>query len=158
MKLGPFARRRQQRRDDRELGHHLWRQAHDRFHRSLQRYWQIVDPDEEHARNVQGFVSAEEHNGLINAGNILADLLPRVRALCVAARRASPDQQSLDVPGEFQDLHRWISRAANDLAAVAQAAAMFRRGQTEVYTVGRRAQKVIEDIEAAEAALPDLTS
>ena len=39
---GPFARFRQSRSDDRELGTGLWRRAHDRFVRAMDRYWQVL--------------------------------------------------------------------------------------------------------------------
>ena len=40
---GPFARFRQERADDRELGTGLWRRAHDRLSRALDRYWQVLE-------------------------------------------------------------------------------------------------------------------
>ena len=40
---GPFARFRQERADDRELGTGLWRRAHDRLGRALDRYWQVLE-------------------------------------------------------------------------------------------------------------------
>lgn len=142
MALGPFARRRQAKKDDDELGHELWRRAHDWFRRSLDRYWQVVN-------DAEGSVPREEHNGLVNAGNVLTDVADRVRRLCVRAQQLYPGS-GMDVPSGAQDVHRVLSRAANHLATVAQAAAMFRLGQTDVLTVGRRAERVIEDVEEAE--------
>lgn len=139
---GPFARRRQARRNARDLGTGLWRRCHDRFARSLDRYWQVIQ--EPGAR-----VCPEELNGLVNAGNVLADLLPRVRSLCVAARGRFAEHE-LDIPAEAGEVHRTLSRAANDLATTAQAAAMFRLQQGSLDSVSRRAEKVIVGVREAE--------
>lgn len=146
MKPGPFARRRAAKKLDKQLGHLLWRQAHDRFARSLDRYWQIVDPQNSSA------IPQEELNGLINAGNVLTDTLMTVQEIC-AVCRARFGEHDLDVPNGANDIHRYLSRAANDLAATAQAAAMFKRGQASLESVGRRAEKVLESVRAAELSL-----
>lgn len=146
MKPGPFARRRQAKKLDHQLGNLLWRQTHDRFARSLDRYWQIIEPDQ------RGTISQEELNGLVNAGNVLTEALETVREICVTARQRF-GEHDLDVPAGADEIHRMISRAANDLAATAQAAAMFKRGQTDIYTVGRRAEKVLESVSAAQKVL-----
>ena len=145
---GPFARRRQARKDDQELGTDLWRRCHDWFARSLDRYWQVVD---EAGRD--GSVPQDELNGLVNAGNVLAGLMPTVRGLCVEARRAHPEH-GLEIPQDASDLHRVLSRAANDLATTAQAAAMFRLGQGSLDSVGRRAEKVVAGVQEAERLRP----
>lgn len=139
---GPFARRRQAKKDDAELGQELWRRCYDRFCRSLDRYWQIVD-------DARGSVPQDELNGLVNAGNVLTEYIPRVRRLCVEAHRRYPEH-GLDIPGDGADIHRHLSRAANDLATTAQSAAMYRLGQTGVLTVGRRAEQVLDHVAAAE--------
>lgn len=144
MTPGPFARRRQAIKDEKDLGTELWRRSYDRFSRSLDRYWQIVDES-------AGTVPQDEMNGLINAGNVLADLLPRVRALCSEAHRQYPDH-GLQVPAGAAEVHRILSRAANDLATTAQAAAFHRLGQGSLDSVGRRAEKVITAVDEAEAA------
>lgn len=146
MKPGPFARRRQAKKLDYELGNLLWRQAHDRFARSLDRYWQIIEPDQ------HSTIKQEEINGLVNAGNILTETLETVREICVKARQRF-GEHDLDVPAGANDIHRMISRASNDLAATAQAAAMFKRGLTDIYTVGRRAEKVLTSVDAAQKLL-----
>lgn len=143
MRLRPFARRREARSLDKELGNQLWRQAHDRFARSLDRYWQIIDPQR------PGNLSQEELNGLMNAGNVLTDTLATVRKICVTAREKF-GEHDLDVPNGANDVHRLLSRAANDLAATAQAAAMYKRGQTTIETVGRRAEKVLHTVQEAQ--------
>lgn len=146
MRPRPFARRREAKKLDKELGHKLWRQAHDRFARSLDRYWQIIDPHQ------ASTISQEELNGLINAGNVLTDALVDVREICVLCR-ARYGEHELDVPVGADDIHRLLSRAANDLAATAQAAAMFKRNQTTIESVGRRAEKVLESVRAAQELL-----
>lgn len=146
MKPGPFARRRQAKKLDHQLGNLLWRQAYDRFARSLDRYWQIIEPEH------QPIISPEEHNGLVNAGNVLTDELDSVREICRLARERF-GEHDLDVPAGANDIHRMISRAANDLAATAQAAAMFKRGQADIESVGRRAEKVLESVHAAQQFL-----
>lgn len=142
MRPRPFARRREAKTLEKELGTTLWRQAHDRFARSLDRYWQVIDPQR------PGDLSQEELNGLINAGNVLTEALATVRAICAMARQRYGEHE-LDVPAGANDIHRYLSRAANDLAATAQAAAMYRRGQAGIDTVGRRAEKVLGSVRAA---------
>lgn len=146
MRPRPFARRRAAKKLDKQLGNLLWRQAHDRFARSLDRYWQIVDP---HSVST---ITQEELNGLINAGNVLTDALNTVQQICTEARQRF-GEHDLDVPAGANDIHRLLSRAANDLAATAQAAAMFKRGQASLESVGRRGEKVIESIHSAEQLL-----
>lgn len=148
MRPRPFARRREAKTLDKELGHGLWRQAHDRFARSLDRYWQIIDPQQ------PGNMSQDELNGLINAGNVLTDTLSTVRQMCIQARERFGERE-LDVPAGANDIHRVLSRAANDLAATAQAAALYKRNQTGVDTVGRRAEKVLTAIQTAQELMND---
>lgn len=143
MKPGPFARRREAKKLDAELGTLLWRQAHDRFARSLDRYWQVIESKRDST------VSKEAQNGLINAGNVLADALTTVRTICAEARKRYGEHE-LNVPAGADEIHRMMSRAANDLAATAQAAAMYKRGQADVDSVGRRAEKVLTSVTAAE--------
>ena len=146
MRPRPFARRRAAKKLDKQLGNLLWRQAHDRFARSLDRYWQIVDPQRSTA------IAQEELNGLVHAGNVLADAMATVQRICIESRERY-GEHDLDVPAGANDIHRLLSRAANDLAATAQAAAMFKRGQASLESVGRRAEKVLESIQSAEHLL-----
>lgn len=143
---GPFARRRQAKKDEKELGSELWRRSHDWFMRSLDRYWHVVQEAES-----EGTVPREELNGLVNAGNVLTDLAPRVRQLCVDAHQRHPET-GLQIPADYSEVHRILSRAANDLATTAQAAAMFRLGQASLQSVGRRAEKVVAAVKEAEDA------
>lgn len=109
----------QGRRDAAELGEGVWRRAHDRFRRGLDRFHQILER--------MGDSPALEQ--LVPAANRLADLLPEVRAIAVAAQRLAPSD-STDVPydaeGRCADLHRTLSRAGNSLAQCAEALAMMR--------------------------------
>ncbi|HEY4536181.1 MAG TPA: hypothetical protein VIG71_09475 [Enteractinococcus sp.] len=146
MRPRPFARRRAAKKLDKQLGNLLWRQAHDRFARSLDRYWQIVDPQRSTA------IAQEELNGLVHAGNVLTDAMATVQRICIESRERY-GEHDLDVPAGANDIHRLLSRAANDLAATAQAAAMFKRGQASLESVGRRAEKVLESIQSAEHLL-----
>ena len=146
MRPRPFARRRAAKKLDKQLGNLLWRQAHDRFARSLDRYWQIVDPQRSTA------IAQEELNGLVYAGNVLTDAMATVQRICIESRERY-GEHDLDVPAGANDIHRLLSRAANDLAATAQAAAMFKRGQASLESVGRRAEKVLESIQSAEHLL-----
>src|SRR5699024_12863881 len=114
MNPGPFARRREAKKLDQELGNLLWRQAHDRSARSLDRYWPIVG--QEH----NGTIPREEHNGLVHAGNILTDNLAVVREVCATARQRFGEHH-LDVPARANDTHRIVLRAATELAGTASA-------------------------------------
>ncbi|BCT74897.1 hypothetical protein SCMU_07390 [Sinomonas cyclohexanicum] len=131
------------RRDDAELGKGLWRRAHDRFRRGLDRYHQVLE----------GIDDDVLYNELVVIANALAGLLPRVRAVCIEAQRRSPSD-GLDIPGEFTAVHRALSRAGNALATTAEAAAMLRLAVGPVpvgaLSVQRRAAAVLEHVEEAE--------
>ncbi|GAB4100923.1 hypothetical protein [Sinomonas halotolerans] len=133
----------QARRDDAELGKGLWRRAHDRFRRGLDRYHQVLEGIEDDSLYAELVVIADS----------LAALLPRVRAVCVAAQAAAPSE-GLDVPGGFADVHRALSKAGNALATTAEAAAMLRLAVGPVpvgaVSVERRAASVFEQVERAE--------
>lgn len=152
MKLGPFARLRQAKKDDKELGQGLWRQAYDRFNRSLERYWQIVE-----TADSASTLSAEELNGLRHAGNVLSENLKVIREICLGCNTRFPED-GLRIPGAGSDIHRAMSRASNDLATTAQAVAMYKRGQTSNETVGRRAEKVIASVRDAQELYDRLPS
>ena len=76
MRRGPFARARQARADERELGTGLWRRDHDRFVRALDRCWQVLQEAEARSE-----LAADELNGVVHATNVLSEALPEVRAL-----------------------------------------------------------------------------
>lgn len=151
-----FAAARQGRKDDAELGRGVWRRAHDRFRRGLDRFHQILE----------GVQDERLHAELVPIANSLADLLPRVRALCANAQRAAPSD-GLDVPSSnaayLSDVHRALSRAGNALATTAEAVAMARldggnaaaSGKSDpaslaIESVERRAATVAASVEEAE--------
>ena len=141
---GPFARFRQSRSDDRELGTGLWRRAHDRFVRAMDRYWQVLEGD-----RGPDLLSAEQRNGVVHAGNVLAERLPAVRALCERLHRDHAGDGE-HIPPEAADVHRELSRAAHELAATAQALAMHRLGQGSSDSVGRHAERTLAHLDRAE--------
>ncbi|WP_081744863.1 hypothetical protein, partial [Arthrobacter sp. H14] len=114
-----FAAARQGRKDDAELGKGVWRRAHDRFRRGLDRYHQILEGVQDEALYAE----------LVPVANALADLLPRVRAVCAEAQLIAPSD-GLDVPASqaayLSDVHRALSKAGNALATTAEAVAMAR--------------------------------
>ncbi|WP_026819336.1 hypothetical protein [Arthrobacter castelli] len=154
-----FAAARQGRKDDAELGKGVWRRAHDRFRRGLDRFHQILE----------GVQDERLHTDLVPVANTLADLLPRVRAVCTQAQRIAPSAD-LDVPsseaGYLSEVHRALSRAGNALATTAEAVAMARLdgGKASIdgpdtgagaafQSVERRAATVTASVEEAERLL-----
>ena len=141
--MGFFGDYRATRRDERELGEGVWRRAHDRFKRGLDRYHQIL----ESVRDPQLRAAA------VSVANELADLLPRVRAVCMDAHVRAPSQTQ-DIPhsssGYLSDVHRQLSRAGNAMAQTAEALTMARFAASGV---ARRAmQGGPPDADAAQAA------
>lgn len=142
-----FSRLRQTRAANRDLGQGVWRRAHDRFNRSLDRVFQVVE----------GIGNDELHNQLMACANELADLQPRVRVVCTQAQKLTPSEEEF-VPERTFDVHRALTKAANDLATSAQVLAMTRL-QAEAgsdvgnFAVRTRVQIVVEGVQAAEAAL-----
>ena len=140
MKL--LARRRRARRLDKDLGTGLWRQAHDRFVRGLDRYHQVIEGVEDDA----------VHNQLVAIGDELADQLPSVYDLCRHAA-ALFQSEGMDIPGRAAELHSHLSKAANHCATAAEAAAMVRLRSAEVVSVRRRADRVLSGLQDAEGSL-----
>ncbi|MFF2298667.1 hypothetical protein [Arthrobacter sp. NPDC058127] len=144
--MGFFGAVRQGRKDDAELGKGLWRRAHDRFHRGLDRYHQVLE----------GVEDEQLYGELVVIANELADLSSRVRAVCVEAQLRSPSD-GLDIPGSLAGVHRALSKAGNSLATTAEAAAMLRLAVGPVpvgaVSVRRRAEAVYEHVEEAERLL-----
>ena len=142
----------QSRRDDAELGKGLWRRAHDRFVRGLDRFHQILE-------RVPAGPTLEE---LVPLANDLADLLPRVRTVAAEAQRLAPSESN-DIPasptGVYSDLHRALSKAGNSLALCAEALAMTRctgvcgTGCTRTATIAHRVETVQQHVADAEARL-----
>ncbi|MBF4992558.1 hypothetical protein ITX31_00325 [Arthrobacter gandavensis] len=144
-----FAAARQGRKDDTELGKGVWRRAHDRFTRGLDRYHQMLEGVEDDAL----------YNDLALVANDLAALLPRVRAVCAGAQKQLPSSGQ-DIPGGLIAVHRALSRSGNSLAAAAEAAAMSRLegerwgiASAGVENVRRRAALVQDDVAEAERVL-----
>ena len=139
----------QSRRDDAELGRGLWRRAHDRFIRGIDRFHQVLER----------LADTEMIELIVPDANTLADLIPRVRAVAMEAQSIAPSD-GMDIPaspeGTFSDLHRALSKAGNAVALCAEALAMARCfGECSVQchrkiTVERRVQSVVEHVENAE--------
>lgn len=143
LRLGLFGELRQGRRDDAELGKGLWRRAHDRFHRGLDRYHQVLE----------GVEDEQLYGELVVIANELAELSARVRGVCIQAQRLAPSE-GLDIPGQLAGVHRALSKAGNSLATTAEAAAMLRlavpAGPVGAASVRRRAEAVHEHVDEAE--------
>lgn len=139
----------QARRDDAELGRGLWRRAHDRFIRGIDRFHQVLER----------LATTDMIELVVPAANNLSDLIPRVRAIAVEAQTLAPSEGT-DIPasptGVYSDLHRALSKAGNSAALCAEALAMARcfgecsAGCQRQITVERRVQTVVEHIEQAE--------
>lgn len=138
-----FSRLREQRAATRELGEGVWRRAHDRFTRSLDRVFQVTE----------GIGDDEVYNQLMAQANEMADLLPAVRQLCVSAQRLTPSENEI-IPQETARVHRSLTKSANDLATTAQVIAMMRMqaeagGTIDIKAVEHRARIVKEDVAQA---------
>lgn len=156
-----FAAARRGRREDAELGQGVWRRAHDRFIRGLDRYHQILE----------GIQDAALYEQTVPVANELSDLLPRVRAVCVRAHALAPSA-GMDIPasraGYLSEVHRALSSSGNALAATAEALAMAKLDGGRAgaplpptssvpprlaQSVERRAVLVVRAVSAAEQAL-----
>lgn len=97
------------------LGEGVWRRAHDRSRRAVDRFHQVVEPVP------RGPVRA----GLDEVATELVAGLDRVRALCVRAQAEAPSA-GLEVPrgpdGHHPELHRAVSRWAAVAAQASMAA------------------------------------
>jgi hypothetical protein len=133
----------QTRRDNAELGQGVWRRAHDRFRRGLDRFHQILERVEE----------GPLLEALVPAANRLADLLPQVREVAASAQRLAPSE-STDIPaspdGRYAELHRTLSKAGNAVAQCAEALAMLRCGGACPATGCSTAESVERRITAVE--------
>lgn len=147
MLKGLFTASRQAKRDDAELGRGVWRRAHDRFRRGLDRFHQMLEGLEEagtapHQSDAQ---AAANYQAMVALANSLADLLPEVRSIAVEAQAAGPSD-GMEIPtgtgGYLNDVHRELSRAGNTLAATAEALALVRLGAGEVSGVELKAALV----------------
>lgn len=143
--MGLFSHLRAGSVDDRALGTGLWRQDHDRFRRAVDRFHQVLE----------GAESDETYAQLLPQADRLGELVSRVRVICTACHKRHPVDGS-DVPGDLEPVHRALSRAANDAAAAAQAAAMARFAESPgivAQTVARRVQIVVDRVDEAAGGL-----
>ncbi len=101
------------------LGDGVWRRAHDRSRRAVDRFHQVIEP----------VPDGPVRDGLEQVGTDLAAMLDRVRALCVQAQVDAPSA-ALEIPrgpdGHHPELHRAVSRWAGAAAQASEAAAMAR--------------------------------
>ena len=165
MLKGFFGASRQGRRDDAELGRGVWRRAHDRFRRGLDRFHQMLEGiEEDEARptpvadpaltgaGTAGTALSDSYAALVPIADALADLLPLVRSIAAQAHAIAPSE-GMEIPtgtgGYLNDVHRELSRAGNALATAAEAVAMVRLGAGEVSGVERRAAIVHEHVNRA---------
>lgn len=154
--MGFLSEHRAKRRDERELGLGVWRRAHDRFRRGLDRFHQVLEQ----------ITDPQLQGGAVPIANELADLLPRIHAVCATAQQLAPTNEQ-DIPGStggwLNDLHRELSRAGNDMAQAAEALA-FARFRTpgmdpddarriRLDAVARRAETVAAHVQRAEDLL-----
>ena len=155
---GLFAASRQAKRDDVELGKGVWRRAHDRFQRGLDRFHQMLEGLEEAGPGPHQ--SAEQaqsdYESMVAVANDLAELLPEVRHLAMAAQAAGPSE-GMEIPlgtgGYLNDVHRELSRAGNALAATAESLALVRLGAGAISGVELKAAIVHEKVDRARELL-----
>ena len=116
------------------LGDGVWRRAHDRFRRAVDRYHQVIEP----------VPDGPVRDRLEEVASDLASQLDVVRELCRRAQSEAPSA-SFEVPGGGRpDLHRRLSRSGNLAAQAAESAAMAR--------IAQRAGREEEAVEHAAAA------
>lgn len=101
--------------DDLELGTGVWRRAHDRFRRAVDRYHQVIEP----------VPDGPARDRLEVAGTALAACLDGVRERCAAAQQRWPSDR-LEIPGAGTGEHGRISKGATVAAQAAEAATMVR--------------------------------
>ena len=97
------------------LGTGVWRRAHDRFRRAVDRYHQVME----------GVPDGALRDALELLGARLAACLDAVRAACEEAQATHPSE-GLDIPGPARDLHSRLSRAATLAAQAAEAVTVAR--------------------------------
>ena len=133
MLKGLFSAGRQAKRDDIELGKGVWRRAHDRFRRGLDRFHQMLEglAETESGAGATPTPPAHHYDAMVTLADQLADLLPVVRGLAMEAQLLGPSD-GMEIPtgtgGYLNDVHRELSRAGNALAATAESLALLRLG------------------------------
>lgn len=157
MLKGLFSVNRQAKRDDADLGKGVWRRAHDRFRRGLDRFHQMLEglaeaaPEQGAAPERAGQMT-QNYEAMVQLANSLADLLPEVRSIATQAQTLGPSE-GMEIPagngGYLNDVHRELSRAGNALAATAEALALLRLGMGEPSGVERKAEIVRQHVQRA---------
>ena len=130
-RLAPgLARRRAERRLEAALGEGVWRRAHDRVRRSVDRYHQVLEGVASEA-DAAPETAEPVLPALERTAEELVRVLDDVRGLCLQAQAAAPST-GLDVPrvptsaGLPDELHRRLSRVGTAVATAAEAATMAR--------------------------------
>lgn len=160
---GLFGAARQAKHDDAELGKGVWRRAHDRFRRGLDRFHQMLEGLEAAGaeQTPAGARAAESWGAMVAVADGLAELLPEVRRIAAEAHLAAPSE-GMEIPagkgGLFNDVHRELSRAGNALAAASEALALVRLGAGEASGVELKAQLVHQHVNRAAGLLNTGTS
>lgn len=95
------------------LGEGVWRRAHDRSRRAVDRFHQVVEP----------VPAGPVRDGLDEVATGLVVALDRVRELCVRAQAEAPSA-GLEVPRGPDGAHPELHRAVSRFAAVAAQASM----------------------------------
>lgn len=132
-------------RDDVELGAGIWRRAHDRFRRAVDRYHQVLEGV---PRGDDDAVARLEAVGVR-----LAVCLDDVRARCVTAQLTWPST-TLQIPGAGSEEHRAISSAATLAAQASEGAAMTRVAAPDDAAVrAQRARSAERSADLVERAL-----
>ena len=153
---GFFSASRQAKRDDAELGKGVWRRAHDRFRRGLDRFHQMLEGLAEAEADPPGAPTpsqaGQKYDAMVVLANNLADLLPEVRRIAAAAQAVGPSD-GMEIPtgtgGYLNDVHRELSRAGNALAAAAEAIALLRLGMGDEHGVELKAAIVHQHVKRA---------
>ncbi len=155
---GLFGAARAAKRDDAELGKGVWRRAHDRFRRGLDRFHQMLEglAEAEPAAGRSPESARDNYAAMVELADGLADLLPEVRAIAMEAQRRAPSD-GLEVPlgtgGYLNDVHRELSKAGTALAATAETLALVRLGVGEVSGVGLKSGIVSQHVTRAREIL-----
>ncbi|MHA7177208.1 hypothetical protein ACX80D_11175 [Arthrobacter sp. Sr24] len=153
MLKGLFSAGRQAKRDDNELGKGVWRRAHDRFRRGLDRFHQMLEGlAETEAASAATAPAPHHYDAMVTLADQLADLLPVVRGLAMEAQVLGPSE-GMEIPagtgGYLNDVHRELSRAGNALAATAESLALLRLGVGTPVAVELKADLVRQHITRA---------
>lgn len=135
------------------LGTGVWRRAHDRYRRAVDRYHQMLEPVP--AGPVRDRLEAE--------GARLAGALDEVVLICQRAQ-SYWDSAGLDIPPGGDAVHRALSRGATSAAQAAESVAMASVAARAADPVsaaargdsaGRAVAQSVASVAAAAAALPD---